>query len=107
VASNVAEKARDTASAIGSKAEDATHAVGSGMQSLAGTLREKAPQGGVMGGVASSVAGSLESGGRYLQQEGLQGMADDLPNFIRRNPIPALLVGVGLGFMLARLTSRS
>ena len=26
---------------------------------------------------------------------------------IRRNPIPALLVGVGLGFLIARSTSRS
>jgi hypothetical protein len=106
VAGNVADKARDVASAVGDKAESATQAVGSGMQSLAGTIRDKGPQGGVLGGAASGVAGALESSGRYLEQEGLSGMAEDLTNLIRRNPIPAVLVGVGLGFLLARLTRR-
>ena len=32
-------------------------------------------------------------------------MADDLTDLIRRNPIPALLVGVGVGFLLARATT--
>jgi len=34
-------------------------------------------------------------------------MADDVTNMIRRNPFPAVLVGVALGFMIARLTTRS
>ena len=51
------------------------------------------------------IAGRLERGGQYLQQEGLSGMADDLTSMIKRNPIPALLMGVGIGFILARLTS--
>jgi hypothetical protein len=106
VASNVAEKARDVASAVGEKAESATQAVGSGMQSLAGTIRDKGPQGGFLGGATSGVAGALDSSGRYLEEEGLSGMAEDLTNLIRRNPIPAVLIGVGLGFLLARLTRR-
>jgi F0F1-type ATP synthase assembly protein I len=106
VASNVADKAKDVASAVGDKAESATHAVGSGMQSLAGTIRDKAPQGGVLGGAASGVAGALDSSGRYLEEQGLSGMAEDVTNLIRRNPIPAVLIGVGLGFLLARMTRR-
>ena len=31
-------------------------------------------------------------------------MADDLTTLIKNNPIPALLVGVGIGFLLARIT---
>jgi uncharacterized membrane-anchored protein YhcB (DUF1043 family) len=31
-------------------------------------------------------------------------MTDDLTNLIRRNPIPALFVGIGIGFLLARVT---
>jgi len=31
-------------------------------------------------------------------------MGDDITNMIRRNPIPALLVGIGIGFLLARAT---
>jgi len=103
-AGTVADKARDVASNIGQKAENATEAVGSGMQSLAGTIRDRGPQGGFLGGAASSVAGALDSSGRYLEEQGLSGMAEDVTNLIRRNPIPAMLVGIGLGFLLARMT---
>jgi hypothetical protein len=103
-ASSVADKARDVASGLGQKAEGATEAVGSGMQSLAGTIRDRGPQGGILGGAATGVASALESSGRYLEEQGLSGMAEDVTNLIRRNPIPAMLVGIGLGFLLARLT---
>lgn len=97
-------KAQDAASTLGQKAEDATAAVGCGMQSLAGTIREKVPQGGMLGEASSAVARSLDQGGRYLKDEGLQGIGDDLTNLVRRNPIPALLLGIGVGYLLARAT---
>jgi hypothetical protein len=103
-ASTVADKAKGVASAVGEKAESAVSAVGGGMQSLAGTIREKGPHGGVFGGAASGMAGALDSSGRYLEEQGLSGMAEDVTNLIRRNPIPAMLVGIGLGYLLARLT---
>jgi len=107
IAGNAADKARDVASNLGKKAEDATHAVGSGMQSLAGTMREHLPREGVIGSAASTVVGGLEASGRYLEKEGLEGMVHDLTNLIRRNPVPALLIGIGFGFMLARVTMPS
>jgi len=105
VAGNVADKARETASNLGNKAEDATRAVGQGMESLAGTVRQNLPQSGVLGSAVSSVASGLENSGRYIEQQGLQGIGQDLLNLVRRNPIPALFLGVGLGFILARATS--
>jgi F0F1-type ATP synthase assembly protein I len=30
-------------------------------------------------------------------------MAEDVSELIRRNPIPAMLVGVGIGFLLAKV----
>jgi uncharacterized membrane-anchored protein YhcB (DUF1043 family) len=33
-------------------------------------------------------------------------MAEDFTGMIRRNPIPALLIGVAFGFLIARATSR-
>jgi len=107
IAGTAANKAKDAAATIGNRAEDATHAVGRGMESLADTVRQNLPREGVIGSAASTVAGGLESGGRYLEKEGLQGMADDVTDLIRRNPIPALFVGIGLGFLLARLTTSS
>jgi hypothetical protein len=105
-ATNVADRARQGASAVGQRVEDATHAVGGGMKSLAETIRDKAPHEGIAGSAAGSLASSLESGGRYLEQEGIQGIAEDVTNLIRRNPIPALLFGIGVGFCMARLTMR-
>jgi len=104
VASNVADKARNVASAVGDKADNATQSVGRGMESLAGTIRDRGPQSGFLGGATSGVANALEGSGRYLEEQGLSGIGEDLTNMIRRNPIPALLVGVGLGFLLARMT---
>jgi hypothetical protein len=107
LASSVAHSMGEAGSVVGDKANEATSAVGSGMKSLAGSIRQHTPHEGVLGTASASVADSLESGGRYLQEEGLGGMADDVTNLIRRNPIPAVLIGIGLGFMLAKVTTRS
>jgi len=105
-ASNVGQTASNVASNVGQKAESATASMGSGIRSMAETVREKGPESGFLGSASKSVAGALEGAGSYLEEKNLSGMADDLTNMIRRNPIPALLVGVGLGFLLAR-TMRS
>jgi hypothetical protein len=101
---NLADKAKDVASTAGHKADDAVSSVGSGMESLAGTMRDKLPGDGYLGSASSAVAGALEKGGHYLKEEGLSGMADDLAGLIRRNPVPAVLIGIGVGFLLARAT---
>ena len=103
---SIGETASGVACTIGQKAKDATEAVGGSMKSLAANIRENTPDQGKLGSASSAVACSLESGGRYLQEEGLSGVAQDVGNVIRRNPIPAVLIGIGLGFVLAR-TMRS
>jgi hypothetical protein len=105
VASTVAQKTGEAASFIGQKAGDAASAVGGGMKSLAGTIRDNTPDNGPIGTAKSAVADTLESGGRYLQEHGLGGIGEDMTNLIKRNPIPALLVGIGVGFLVARATS--
>jgi len=107
MAANVSQRASDMASNFSGKTEDATAAVSSGMKNLAGTIRENVPTGGMLGSAGSTLADTLDSGSRYLQEEGLRGISEDLTNLIRRNPIPAMLVGVGIGYLLARSTSRS
>jgi ElaB/YqjD/DUF883 family membrane-anchored ribosome-binding protein len=73
--------ASDAASFIGKKAESAASAVGSGLKSVAGTV---------------------ESGAHYLSEHSVSEMGSDMTNLIRKNPIPALLIAVGVGFLLAR-----
>jgi ABC-type transporter Mla subunit MlaD len=104
VAHRASETASDAASAVGRRAEQATSAVGGGLKSLGSTVRENAPE----GRISSAVAQSLEQTGRYIEEEGLQGITEDLTNVIRRNPIPSLLIAAGAGFLLARaMNSRS
>jgi len=104
-ASNVADKAKQAATAVKDRADSAVSGTGKGMENLAGTIRERGPQEGMLGQASTAVADTLERTGDYLEQQGLSGMADDLTNVIRRNPIPAVLIGVGVGFLLARLTT--
>jgi len=72
------------------------------MESLGEKVREKGPDHGILGKATGAVAGALETGGKYLEDKKISGMAEDLTDLIKRNPIPALLIGVGLGFLLAR-----
>ena len=113
MASNVSQKVRDTASTVGQsasdvasnvghRAEEATSSVGGSIRSLAGQLRENLPHEGMIGSASSAVADTLDRGGRYLQEEGLRGITSDLTHLIRRNPIPAVLIALGVGFLVAR-----
>lgn len=105
-ASAVGSAAGNVASTVGHKAEDVTASAGRGMQNLGEKVREKGPESGILGTATEKVAGGLESAGKYLEDKNLSGMAEDITGMIRRNPIPALLIGVGLGFLIAR-TMRS
>jgi len=98
------DKAKDLAHSAENMAENAASSVGSGMESLAGTIRHNTPHEGMVGSAAATVADSLEKGGRYLREEGLSGIADDVTNTIRKNPIQSVLVAVAVGFLLARAT---
>lgn len=105
VGSQVQDKASELASQAADKTDDAMSATGQGMQSLAQTVRDKAP-GGTVGDIADTAATALEKGGTYLQQSDPATVRNDLEEIIRRNPIPALLVGLGIGFLVARSLRR-
>jgi ElaB/YqjD/DUF883 family membrane-anchored ribosome-binding protein len=99
---DVTRQAQEFAKTAGRKADDATAAVGSNIRSAGEAVRSKGPHEGVLGGATSATASALESTGRYLEQEKLSGMAEEMTQFIRRNPIPTLLVAVGVGFLIGR-----
>jgi hypothetical protein len=84
VASHAAHKAMDLGRYAAGVAGNATAKVGHRIESMGGTLRDSGPHEGMMGTAASTVANALERGGRYLQEEGLSGFADDLTRLIRR-----------------------
>jgi len=96
------QKVQDVAHAAGQKAEDATSSIGTGLKTAAEKVREKGPHDGILGRGAEAVASTLDHGGDYLKDKNLSGMAEDMTEMIRRNPIPAVLLGIGLGFLLGR-----
>jgi len=101
-ASNLAGQAKDAASNLGKKAEDWTAAAGHSVGSLAGSLRQQGPSSGMLGKANEAVAEGIESAGHYLEDKNLSGMMDDVSSLIKRNPIPALLVGLGVGYLLGK-----
>ena len=105
-ASSATSKAQELASTASKRVDEATAALGERVRSAGSTLRERGPHDGMLGTATGTVADSLERTGRYIQEEGILGMAEDVTELIRRNPIPAVLVGVGIGFMLAKLLRR-
>lgn len=105
-ASQVGHKAQEAASAVAEKTEDALSSMGERMTSWAGTLREKAPQEGTIGSAAATVADRLQSSGQYLREHGLQEINEDLAAVIRRHPVQAVLIALGIGFCAGMASRR-
>lgn len=98
----VTSAAGTVGSTVSSTMDKATSATGSGVKHLGETIREKGPQEGFLGNASRAVADSLEGSGGYLEREGFSGMMEDVSGLIRRNPMPAILLGIGLGFLIGR-----
>jgi uncharacterized protein YjbJ (UPF0337 family) len=100
----ITAKAQELGMTAVSMAGEAATAVGETMGSLASVIRDNAPHEGTIASAATTVAGGLESASSYMQGKGYENIAIDLTAVIRRYPVQSLLVGVGLGYVLARLT---
>jgi hypothetical protein len=98
----VSQAASTVEAAVGHKAEQAVGATGRGIESLADTVREHGFREGTLGSATRTVADTLDSTGRYIEDRNISGMFQDMTTVIRRNPIPAVLVGLGVGFLLGR-----
>jgi uncharacterized protein YjbJ (UPF0337 family) len=107
---------RDTAAAVAGGPANASNegpiataatAVAGGVESVQDALStgwESAQ--GAIATAATAVAGGVESTSAYLQERKVEEMATDLTALIRRYPVSSLLIGVGLGYLLARCTTR-
>ena len=70
------------------------------MTETAGTAAAKAQE--VAGAAASAVTDTVAGASTYIQEKGVQALPGDLAGLIRRYPVPALLIGLGVGFVLGR-----
>jgi methyl-accepting chemotaxis protein len=101
-ASAVGAMASQAASDVGKRADELTASAGAGIQELGDRLSKNAPQAGVLGSASQAVARTVKDGGKYIEGAKLGGMTEDIAQLIRRNPIPSVLIGFGLGWFLCR-----
>ncbi|MFO7170052.1 MAG: hypothetical protein DIU80_018670 [Chloroflexota bacterium] len=100
------QKTSEVTHAAADKANEAMSAAGSQMASFAQTVRERAPAEGRAGEIATNAAEALERSGRYLQEADPRAVRRDLEQIIRDHPIESMLVGLGVGYLLARSMRR-
>ncbi len=84
------------------KADDLTARAGAGMQTFADRIAKQAPRQGAFGNASQSAAHALQESGQYLETAKLSGVAEDFANLVRQNPLPAILIAVGLGWFIGR-----
>jgi uncharacterized protein YjbJ (UPF0337 family) len=78
----------------------AAQGVASTVTETAGTAAAKAQE--MAGAAATAVTDTVAGAGTYVQEKGVQALPGDFVELIRRYPVPALLIGLGIGFVLGR-----
>ncbi len=98
--------ASQAASDVGKKADNLTASAGVGIQQWGDRLSKNAPHDGVLGSASQAFAKTIKDSGEYLEDAKLSGITEDIAQLVRRNPIPAVLIAIGLGWLVARKLSR-
>lgn len=95
-AQRVSEKAREVAENVGERIAGAS-------DTIQGKLRETGKE---VGEVVSAVSDKVRSSAQYLEESSMQEVVEDVTTLIKRYPIHAVIIGAGIGFLLARGRSR-
>jgi uncharacterized protein YjbJ (UPF0337 family) len=89
---------------VATTANVAATVVGEKIGSLASVIRDKAPHEGAVATAATAVVEGLESASSYLRENKFDHLARDITALVRTYPVQSLLIGVGLGYVMARRT---
>ena len=101
---NMTAKAQELGATAANKANEAATVVGEKIGSLANVIRENAPREGSVATAATAVVDGLESASSYLREKKFDHLATDVTALVRTYPVQSLLIGVGIGYWLARRT---
>lgn len=99
---SVGEMAGEAVAAVGKEADDLTAIAGSDIRKWGDSISNKSPHTGLVGHASQGVADTLKDSGHYLEEAKLSGMADDCSKLIQRHPLPAVFIGLSVGFILGR-----
>jgi ElaB/YqjD/DUF883 family membrane-anchored ribosome-binding protein len=106
VAGTVKERASEIGARVADRTDAAMSAAGERIENLGQSLRNRATDEGRMGRVLSRTASALEQSGLYLQESTPTDVRMDLEDVMRKRPLTTLLVGAGIGFLIARALRR-
>jgi hypothetical protein len=95
-AESLTARAERAASAAGERLADAAESLQDRVRDTAGTGAR----------LARGTGETLAEAGRYLQEAGIGGALEDVTLMIRRHPMPALMAGVALGYLIGRWRTR-
>jgi ElaB/YqjD/DUF883 family membrane-anchored ribosome-binding protein len=96
-AAQLKEKASEAMAQAQEKTDRSLHVMGEKMTKAAGLVREKTGM--------HAMADRLESGGQFLQENGVNEIKDHAADMIRSHPVEAMVVGMGIGILIGSLLS--
>lgn len=100
-ACDVGKMATQAVADVGKRADNLVADAGTGIQGWGDTIAKNTPQSGVLGSASQAVARTVKESGEYLHDAKLSGLAEDVALVIKRNPIPAVCIALGLGWLVA------
>lgn len=92
--SRMGETVRATAQDVASRLSETASEVTAKAQETASTA-------------ASAVTDTVKGAGAYLQEKGMGRITGDLTSLVRRYPVPSLLIGLGIGYLLGRSVGKA
>jgi len=99
--SAVGTMASDAANDVGRRADELAASAGAGIRDMGDRIRRSGPQDGMLGTASHAVGQSVRDGGQYLENAKLSGVSKDIAELVRQNPIPAVCIAIGVGWLLA------
>lgn len=87
---------------VSNKADQLVAQAGTGIHEMGDCIGRSLPNAGMLGSASQSLAGAVQHSGEYLEDQKLSGLAKDVTCLIRRNPIPSVLISIGIGCFVAR-----
>jgi hypothetical protein len=101
-AKSVTGKAGDLAERVTTSADSALDTLGERIGDVGESISERTSGMGWLERAGRSVAGGLQDAGKYMTRQNLRGMVMDVGGVMRRNPGKTILVGLGVGYLIAR-----
>ena len=109
-ASNVKDKVSEMGQTAADKIDDNRGAAAEGLEKAATALHENAeglPGCEKVSDLAHVTAEKLTSTAEYVREHDVKSMMTDVESLVRKNPGPALLAAVAVGFLIGRAFSSS